>query len=72
MNTHPIDVLCYAQDQLMIRLIAGRLSTRSLSAAHAEHVATLIAAGYKYDEAAACFWEAVEVARHLHAEENAP
>lgn len=66
----PIDVLCHAVDQLMIRLTAGRLTTRSLSAAHAAHVAELMRAGYKYDEASQTFWDAVATARQVTEQEG--
>lgn len=64
----PIDILGHAVDQLMIRLTAGRLSTRALSIAHAQHVATLVRAGYRYDEASQTFWDAVRTAQHLRQE----
>lgn len=60
-----IDILGHAQDQLMIRLLAGRLSVRRLNDEHARHVATLMRAGFKFDEASTCFWDAVHTARHI-------
>lgn len=65
----PIDILCHAVDSLMIRLTAGRMNTRQLSNAHADHVATLIRAGYKYDEASQTFWDAVHTAQHYKDQE---
>jgi hypothetical protein len=71
MHTQSLDLYAAAQDALTERLCAGRLNTRQLSAAHAQHVAILIAAGFGYDEAAAAFWDAVHAAQHVRAQEEA-
>jgi hypothetical protein len=71
MHSQSFDLFAAAQDALTERLCAGRLNTRQLSAAHAAHVSTLIAAGFKYDEAAQAFWDAVHAAAHVRAQEEA-
>lgn len=60
----PIDTYMHAQDQLVLRLTAGRLSTRRLTAEHAAHVAVIMRAGYTYNEAECAFWDALAMARH--------
>lgn len=60
----PIDTLVSAQDDLLARLLDGRLTAARLPSAYQAHIATLTAAGFKESEAADCFWDAVHTARH--------
>jgi hypothetical protein len=60
----PIDTLMHAQDELLARLLDGRITAARLPAAYRLHVAQLTAAGFAEHEAAACFWDAVHTARH--------
>ena len=64
------DLLGAAQDDLIARLLAGAIPTADLPAAHGAHVQRLIAAGFCYDEASQCFWDAVSAARNDNGEKT--
>ena len=62
---NPIDVLAAAQDDLVERLMAGRISARRMPAALAKHIAILTGAGFKASEARDCFNDAVSTVNFL-------
>lgn len=64
----PFDVLAAAQDDLVERLLAGRISPRRMEAALAKHIATLTGAGFQASEARDCFNDAVSTVKFLNEE----
>lgn len=70
-NKLAIDTLCDAQDSLVLRLTAGALSTRRLTAEHSAHVARLMRAGFSFNDAECCFWDALAMARTCRADADA-
>lgn len=65
---NPIDVLAAAQDDLVEKLLAGRISPRRMEAVLAKHIATLTGAGFKASEARDCFNDAVSTVNYLNEE----
>ena len=66
----PIETLMALQDELLGRLMAGRVRPSQLAAVHDRHVRKLTKVGYRDHEASACFWDAVHTARATTAQER--